>query len=196
MRRPVKGNKKPRSTTYHHSFEPEVCAEHQDHALYQPVSGSNARNGRISQSNASDVSTHHELRHEDTPQIGNGARSRKTLGVAEVDRLRHQPQSLSYQENIIPSLNLFQKNFNHMPQMIPEQLAGVLRSQRFLMNEANPYIALQHYRGPLLSEGSLIHQNMYGPNHWMILQNNLKHHAFDEASQRARPGYMPKDLTR
>ena len=168
----------------YHSLEPEVCAEHQDHALSQPITDSNTRNGGISQSYASDVSTHLERRFEDTPQIGNDVIPTK-FGVTQVDRFGHQPQSLSCQENIIPSLNIFQNNLNPMPQMRPEQLAGVLGSQRFFMNTANPYIALQQYRGLLSPEKSLIHHNMYDLNNWMIFQNNLEHHTFDEASLRA-----------
>ena len=167
MRRPAKGNKKRRSVA-----KPSSKSN---------TSRSNIRNGEGTQlnSNASDDPTHREY-----------GIPREAFGVTEVDRYGHQPQSLSYQENI-PSLNIIQKNFIPMLQMRPEQMAGALGSQRFLMSEANPYYVLQQSVGLISPEGSLINQNAYNLNDWMTLQNNLQPHALNRESLRASGGSFP-----
>ena len=183
MRRPVKNSKKPSSVTYP-SPESDFCTEHQDRASSQCIAGSNTRNGVRNQhirdkdallcSNASDIPTHHDY-----------GIPREAFGVAEVDKFWNQPQSLSCQENIIPSLNIFSQNLNPMLQMRPEQMAGALGSQRFLVSEANPYHVLYQYGGLILPEGGLINQNAYSLNDLMTLQNNLQPSAFNGAPLRA-----------
>ena len=167
------------------SSESEIYSGHQDHASYQPIVGSNTRNGERSQrirvndallcSNASEIPTHLEC----------GIPS-ETLGVAEVARFGHQVQTLPYQENIIPSFNIFQNNFNHMLQMRPEQMADALGSQRFLLNEANPYNVLDQYEGLITPERGMINQNAFNLNNLMTIQNNLEPHALNGASRNTR----------